>query len=112
MPKVTVTALCSVREKTGWTVQEVDCEETTVADVLKLVHTKDGVTLYDLLIEDGQIHPAYAAFVNGHRVEKLSQPLGDGDTVVAMDFIRVISGGETASLWSFAGQGDSLLVHK
>lgn len=86
-------ALSSVREKTGWRIKEVDCDATTLSDLLKLVETHDGGTLYDLLVEGDRMNPGYMAFLNGKRIFDLQKRLEDGDQVAAMEFVRAVVGG-------------------
>ncbi|MDA8186554.1 MAG: MoaD/ThiS family protein [Dehalococcoidales bacterium] len=97
MSKVVVTALSSVREKTGWSFRELDCQGATVADLLRLVPTKDGGTLFDLLIDGDQMQRGYVVFVNGQRVEAPDKLLQEGDKVVAMEVLRIVAGGQAVS---------------
>ncbi|MBI4322118.1 MAG: MoaD/ThiS family protein [Chloroflexi bacterium] len=100
MVKARVTALQSVRRAIGWSSREVDFAGGTLEDLLRQIQTGDGQTLYDFLVENGELKPDYAVIVNGDSVAArgpsgLSMHLTDNDEVVAMAVLSVMSGGSS-----------------
>ncbi|MBI4320865.1 MAG: MoaD/ThiS family protein [Chloroflexi bacterium] len=95
MPKVSVIALSTVREQTGWSVKEMESDASTVADLFKLVETKDGCTLFDLLIDGDRMRRGYVVFLNGESVISPARSIQDGDKVVAIEVLRIMAGGRS-----------------
>lgn len=97
MPRAEVTALGPVRRMVGFSNKTVEYEGETVADLMRAIETKDGETLYDVLVDDGELRGDYTAFLNEHqlRTKQLNQPLKKDDRLVTMQVIRPVRGGAT-----------------
>lgn len=95
--KVMVTGLVGVRRALGWSSKEVEFAGQTLEDLLKTVKTRDGLTLYDFLVENGEMKGDYAVIVNGVNLASgdscLSMEIGENDQVLAMTVLGVVAGG-------------------
>lgn len=77
----------------GWTEREVGFEGSTLEDLLKVLVTSEGQSLYSLIVEKGRFKGAYVISVNGHVVTTLETPLSSGDRVMTMEMVRLFHGG-------------------
>jgi sulfur carrier protein ThiS len=90
---VTVKAMSEVSRMLGWTEREVGFEGSTLEDLLKVLVTSEGQSLYSLIVEKGRFKGAYVISVNGHVVTTLETPLSSGDRVMTMEMVRLFHGG-------------------
>lgn len=92
--KVRVTALLSLREELGFGDREVEFAGSSLRDLLRAVHTKDGNDLEQLLCDgNGKVLDCYVVMINGSRVKEADVPLHAEDQVVTTQFFRAIAGG-------------------
>ena len=97
LKEISVVALMTVREMLGWSKKTLLFTDKTLSELLKQITTKDGGSLYNVLIqEDGAVRPEYMVWLNNRPVKQehsLEILLQSGDRVVVMPIIRFAAGG-------------------
>jgi sulfur carrier protein ThiS len=95
MASANIAALGSTRKMLGFSRQTIQFENATVADLLQQLPTKDGRTLYDNLVCNGQLRGDFAVVVNGLslKADQLNKRLQGGEEVVTMAILRHLHGG-------------------
>ena len=84
MVKVKVRAFAFIREKLGWREKDLIFNGKTIEDLLKNLKTMNGETLFDLMVEKGEIKPNFLVLLNGKEIsylKGLKTKLRDEDTV-------------------------------
>lgn len=96
MATVRITALGGVRRRLGWSVRDWEFAGGSVEGLLRSVPTLEGGTLFDLLVEGGQVKPGYTVLWNGCRLGSLKEMRAEvrgEERLVAIDIVRVMTGG-------------------
>jgi len=95
--KVNIGALMSARTMLGWSNRPFTFFGRTLIDLLHVVTSETGDTLYELLVQDnGTIGSEYMILINRRRVmpeHGLTMPLQTGDRIIIMPAIRFARGG-------------------
>ena len=95
--EIYISALMSLRDMLGWGEKTMLFSGKTVADFLKMVSTKNGETLYDLLVgDDGAVGLQYMVRLNNRSLrhtQSLETVLCSGDQIVLMPVITFAAGG-------------------
>ncbi len=93
-PRVSVTALLSVRDELGWGHQEVELTGSSLRDLLRTLRTRTGGDLEQTLCDgNGKLRDCYVVMINGSRVKEADAPLRADDRVVTLEFFRAVAGG-------------------
>ena len=95
MPSVEISALGTTRKLVGFSRRTVDFQASTLADLLRMLETHDGASLYHHLTCDGKLRGDYAIVIDGVTVssDQLERPLSGGEQVVTMGILRHVAGG-------------------
>jgi hypothetical protein len=95
MPLANISALGATRKMLGFSRRTVEFEQTTVAELLRGLETKDGRNLYDNLVCDGKLRGDFAIVVDGMSLksDQLNKTLHGGEEVVTMAILRHLHGG-------------------
>ena len=95
--EISITALMTVREMLGWSKKTLMFTGKNLTEFIKQIITKDGETLYNVLVQkDGAVKPEYMVWLNNRPVKpehSLKIPLESGDRIVVMPIIRFAAGG-------------------
>ncbi|MCL5959219.1 MAG: ABC transporter substrate-binding protein [Chloroflexi bacterium] len=82
----------------GWSNKEIDFAGGTLGDLLRQIQTRNGASLYEFLVENGEIKGDYTVMVNEVSVASqgragLAMRLSEADHVVAMVVFRAVAEG-------------------
>jgi hypothetical protein len=95
MPIANIAALGSTRKMLGFSRQTLEFAGSTVADLLRQMPTRDGGSLYDILVCEGKLRSDFAIVVDGLslKADQLDLQLHGGEEIVTLAIIRSLAGG-------------------
>jgi hypothetical protein len=96
--KVVVNLYGNANKEAGWNSRdfELDRQQVTILDVLRLAGLPDGHSLADLIADGDRLRDDYAIFLSGRLLEHptdLRAEVNNGDDILVLDFPFTLGGG-------------------
>lgn len=96
MPKIRLVFMGEMSRLVDYRMLDMEFEGTTLGELLRGVRTHEGVSLYELMAEQGWLGSRCHLYVNERYVvtpQGFDRPLADGDRVIVSDRMRAYFAG-------------------